>query len=103
LGIPSHLVQEFVADIFGKHVGNTYQEGLVDSCSLQEFDERLENVKVLWDEREKPFAPTSGPRFHRHFVQYQADVVRYHMRKDLRESAGLGHHPLNSQLMLLNQ
>jgi len=93
LGIPSHLVQEFVADIFGKHVGNTYQEGLVDSCSLQEFDERLENVKVLWDEREKPFAPTSGPRFHRHFVQYQADVVRYHMRKDLRESAGLGSPP----------
>ena len=65
----------------------------MDSCSLQEFDKCLENVKVLWDEREKPFAPTSGPQFHRHFVQYQADVVRYHMRKDLRESAGLGSPP----------
>jgi len=66
----------------------------VDSCSLQEFDERLENVKVLWDKCEKPFAPTSGPRFHSHFfIQYQADVVRYHMRKDLRESAGLGSPP----------
>ena len=50
LGMPSSIIQEFIADIFGKHVGNTYQEGLVDSCSLQEFDQHLENLKQLWDE-----------------------------------------------------
>ena len=92
-GIPSHLAQEFVANIFGKHVGNTYQEGLVDSCSLDEFDQCLEGLKELWDEQEKPFAPASGPQFHRHFIQYNADVVHYHMRKDLRESTGLGSPP----------
>lgn len=33
LGLPSHILQEFVADIFGKRVGNTYQNGLVDCLS----------------------------------------------------------------------
>lgn len=92
-GIPTQIMQQFLSDIFGKHAANTYQEGLVDSSSVQEFDERLENLKPLWDAREKPFAPVSGPRFHSYFIQYQADVVRYHMRKDLRESAGLGSPP----------
>ena len=32
----------------------------------------------------------SGPRFYTFFQRYQADVVKYHMRKDLREVAGLG-------------
>ena len=93
LGIPAQVVQEFLSDIFGKRTANTYKEGLVDSCSVQEFDERVENLKPLWDAREKPFALVSGPRFHSYFIQYQADVVRYHMRRDLRESAGLGSPP----------
>ena len=28
LGIPSQISQEYIADIFGKKVGNTYEEGL---------------------------------------------------------------------------
>ena len=35
LGIPSKVSQEFIADIFG----NTYEEGLVDSYCLEQFDE----------------------------------------------------------------
>ena len=50
----------------------------------------LLHLKKLWDEREAPFAPASGPRFYTFFQRYQADVVKYHMRKDLREVAGLG-------------
>ena len=30
---------------------------------------------------------------HDYFIQYQADVVRYHMRKDIRERGGLGSPP----------
>ena len=71
LGMPFFLIQEFIADIFGKHVGNTYQEGVVDSSSQQEFNQCLESLKELWDEREKPLAPVSGPRLYRYFVQYQ--------------------------------
>ena len=86
-------MQEFVADIFGKRIGNTHQNGLVDCQSLEEFDESLTRLKSLWDLREKPYAPSSRPRFFHYFVQYQADVIRYHMRKDLRESVGLGSPP----------
>ena len=58
-----------------------------------EFDKLVKNLKPLWDSREKPYAPTTGPRFYNYFIQYQADVVCYHMRKDLCESAGLGSPP----------
>ena len=90
LGLPTQVAQEFVFDIFGKRVANTYQEGLVDSKSVEEFNDRLKCLKPLWDTREEPFAPSCGPRFYSYFIQYQADVVCYHMRSDLRESAGLG-------------
>ena len=93
LGLPSSVSQEFLNDIFGKRSGNTQREGLVDSFSSQDFMERLEALKPVWDTREGPFAPSSGPRFFSHFLTYQADVVQYHMRKDLRESAGLGSPP----------
>ena len=55
----------------------------------------MESLKQLWDAREKPFAPESGSRFHNHFMHYQADVVRYHMRRNICESAGLGSAPSN--------
>ena len=53
----------------------------------------LEQHKDVWNKRESPFAPSSGPRFYKFFVQYQANVVKYHLRKDLREAAGLGSPP----------
>ena len=93
LGLPSSVSQEFLNEIFGKRSGNTQQEGLVDSSSSQDFMERLEALKPVWDTCEGPFAPSSGPRFYTHFLTYQADSVQYHMRKDLRESAGLGSPP----------
>ena len=92
-GIPAQVAEEYLSDIFGKRVGNTYQEGLVDSELIQEFNERVENLKAIWDSREEVYAPASGPRFHSHFMQHQADVARYHMRKDLRENVGLGSPP----------
>ena len=91
LGLPSSISHEFLNDIFGSRCGNTYQEGLVDSASMQEFDERLEALKQVWNSRE---GPSSSPRFYGYFLQYQADVVRNHMRRDLREFVGLGSPPL---------
>ena len=67
-----------------------YQQGLVDCYSVEEFDESLQRLKIIWDSREKPFAPSSGPRLFHYFVEYQADVIRYH---DLREIVGLGSPP----------
>ena len=86
-------VQQVIFDIFSKQVGNTFQEGLVDSSLIEEFDDRLYHLQPIWNTRESAYAPVSGPRFYNYFCQHQADVVRYHMRKDLREAAGLGSPP----------
>ena len=93
LGFSSSLAKEMLSEIFGKYTGSCYSEGLVDSTSELEFDTMLEQHKDVWNKRESPFAPSSGPRFYNFFVQYQAKVVKYHLRKDLREAAGLGSTP----------
>lgn len=62
-GLPSKVAQEFINDIFGKHCGSTYQEGLVDASSEDQFMERLARCKEVWNVRETPFAPLGGPRF----------------------------------------
>ena len=82
-----------LADIFGKHSGSVYTEGLVDCASEEAFDAMLQQLKDVWDEYEQPFAPASGPQFYSYFIQYQADVVKYHMRRDIREAAWLGSLP----------
>ena len=69
-GIPSQVSDEFVADIFGKRSGSMYEEGLVDATSPEDFDTRLESCREIWNTREAPYAPSSGPRFHTYFVLY---------------------------------
>ena len=80
-GFAASVTSEFIADIFGKRVGNTFYAGLVDSASLSEFDERFECLKSVWDLRESTCMPTIEPRFYNYFSQYQADVVRYHTQR----------------------
>ena len=90
LGFSSAVSQEFLDDIFGKHIGNSYQEGLVDSCSADDMDRRLAQLESIWDSRESLHLSDSKSSFYAFFRKYQSDVVKHHMRKDLRESAGLG-------------
>ena len=93
LGIPSSVGDEILADIFGKRCGTVYEEGLVDAISSSDFSERLEGCKEAWEQREEPYAPSSGPRFYTYFSRYKASAVCSNMRKDLREEAGLGSPP----------
>ena len=89
-GISTKVADEFLSDIFGKHSGSTYNEGLVDCTSEKDFSERLEKCRAIWNVREAPYAPTSGPRFFNYFLRYKSDTVCHNMRADLRESVGLG-------------
>ena len=89
LGISSAVSQEFLDDIFGKQIGNSYQEGLVDCCSADDMDRRLSILKNTWDSHEIANLSSSESSFYAFFNKYQSDVVKYHMRKDLRESVGL--------------
>ena len=60
-GIPSSVGEELIADIFGKHAGSSYYEGLVDFVSVSQFHECLDRCKEVWIVREAPFAPPSAP------------------------------------------
>ena len=75
-------------------MGNTYQEGLVDSFSGDDFDRRLNQIKSVWNARESDFfSVEDSSSFYSCFSTYHSEVVKYHMRKDLRESVGLGSPP----------
>ena len=92
-GIPRKVLQEYVDDIFGCYRGSTYMEGLVDCSSEAEFHEKFTKCKTIWDIREGPYAPSSGPRFYDYFQRYKSGTFSHSMLKSLRESVGLGSPP----------
>ena len=92
-GIPTAVAEEFVSDIFGKYSGSTYSEGLVDSSSEKEFNDRLTKCEAVWNAREAPYASARGPQFYSYFVRYKSAIVCHNMRQDLREAVGLGSPP----------
>ena len=87
LAIPTEVAGEFIADIFGRRTGGVYIEGLVDSRSEEDFDATLKQLETVWESR------PNGSKFYRFFSQYQSNVIKYHMRRDIREAAGLGNPP----------
>ena len=90
LGFSSAVSQEFLDDIFGKQIRNSYQEGLVDCCSVDDLDRCLNQLKSTWDSRESAHLSNTEPSFYAFFCKYQSDVIKYHMRRDLRDAVGLG-------------
>ena len=93
LNIPKKIADEYVRDVMGFRIGDTYQKGLVDCVSVREFDQQLARLETVWNEREKPFCGGSNPRFYHYFKQHKADAVRYNMLTGVREAAGLGSPP----------
>ena len=91
--IPKQTTEAFITDIIGKQVGAVYKEGLVDCGSEEAFDIALQQLENVWNEREQPYVTCSGPQFYGFFCQYQADVVKFHMRRDVSEAVGLGSPP----------
>ena len=43
--MPPSACQDFLSDIFGKKSSVAIEEGLVDSSSVAEFDDHLQNCK----------------------------------------------------------
>ena len=87
------MSRQFFDDIFGKQEGNVKVDGLVDSTSTIDFDEKLSALEEVWNEREKPHCGQGDPQFYAYFKNVKAEVVRHHMRKDLHEAVGLGSPP----------
>jgi hypothetical protein len=90
-GISSSDIQEFLADIFGKQCGNTFQEGLIDSKNAVDFHHRLKACKVLWEERDAIL--DDAPSFFDYFNHHYATIISNTMLKDVRTAAGLGSPP----------
>ena len=79
-----------MSDIFGKQIGNTYQEGLVDSFSHDDFDRRLSEIKSIWNSCESAVSSREdSSSFYDSFSEDQSEIVKYHMHKDHREPVGL--------------
>ena len=78
-------------EIFGGQRGSTFVEGLADSTSDSDFDEKLAAFEITWNAREK--ALSSSPQFFTYFTRYKAPVFKESMIASVREKAGLGHPP----------
>ena len=79
LGISPNCSVEYITDIFGRQVGTVREEGLVDSSSGEEFDDRLEKLEQVWSNR----ASDGGRRFYTYFNSYVADVIKYNTCRDV--------------------
>ena len=42
---------EILDDIFGKTIGSTHVEGLVDACTGRDFQDKLQKLVTKWSER----------------------------------------------------
>lgn len=78
--------------MFGKQVGSTYCEGLVDAESEEIFYQKLEEKKVLWEEKEKEH-PDCSTGFYDWFCQHPCEQIVSGMLRHVREDAGLGDPP----------
>ena len=85
---PENEVTEIV-DIFGKQVGNTYCEGLVDAESESTFYQKLEEFKLMVAAKEED-NPGSHSGFYDWFCRYKVDAIASGMLRPVREKAGLG-------------
>ena len=89
-GLPSSISDEFLSDIFGKHIYNRYEEGLVDAVSSLDFKSRLHNCKDTWNAREAQYLHPGQVLFFDYFVQHYSKVFENTMLKTTRSAAGLG-------------
>ena len=86
------IVSDIAGDIFGKQVGTTYFEGLVDAENEDVFYKKLEEMRKLWEAKEKESSDCI-PGFYPWFCEHKVDSIVSGMLKPVREEAGLGSPP----------
>ena len=87
--LPESVVNEIVDDVFGKQVGSTYYEGLVDARSEEILYQKLEEKKLSWEQLESEH-PGCSTGFYDWFCRHQCDPIVSGMLRNVREDAGLG-------------
>ena len=59
--LPEHISQEIIKDLFGFP---DYIKGAVDLSSSIDFDTRLQDLKIKWDQLEYSVHPAGEPLFY---------------------------------------
>lgn len=77
----------------GCHNGTKEVVGLADTENEEEFGMLLSKLKDKWNIIDNEYLSSKEPYFHPYFCKYHKKVVKYLMRQDIRESAGLGSSP----------
>ena len=85
-------ISQIIADIYGKQVGTTYCEGLVDAKSEEHFYQNLKEKEEQWKniEEETPGCVTG---FYNWFCEHKVQSIITGMLRSVREEAGLGNPP----------
>lgn len=83
-----------LCDIFGRESSQIYEKGLIDSTSTSSFDKKLMELKSTWN--------CMVPSFHTWFVQYEADLLKRHLIKEVTNLAHIGGHFSNNRTESMN-
>ena len=79
-------------EVFGTKRGTIHFEGLIDCCTNTEFDEKLESLKLRWEQREAN-SRECNRGFYDWFLTNKAELMKSSAIRPIREQAGLGTPP----------
>ena len=82
--------RQYLSEIFGKQEGRTYQPGLLDAATSDDFDAILLSLKQPWPERES--RKDGQSKFH-DWMKKRAPIMKNCMIANVRTKAGLGFLP----------
>ena len=91
-GIPLSVSEEFIY-IFGKCVGDRYEEGLVDSTSTEDIHVCLQNCEEAWNARELGHQCPRQVQFFEYLVNHYSSIFENTILKNIRSDVGLGFPP----------
>lgn len=89
LGITKELQHKIVRDIYGYEDSGIRHQGLVDSESEEDFDEKCHAILPVWDIHESANT-NKDPKFSEWFLKHKSKECKSNMLLPLRRMAGLG-------------
>ena len=95
--IPSNLSNKIMDDIFGRKVGDTFVEGLVDALDDNDFQIKLDTVILAWRNESVSTADVEG--FINWFNTNKLAVIRDTMLKPVQKNVDWDLHLNHSQLI----
>ena len=96
-----HMFSKLILDgIFGRQVGDVFEEGLVDSLDSGDFKRKFESLFAKWSDMEC-MSSTDMDGFLQWFKANKTDVICNTMLRSVRVQCGIGTPPDISQQILM--